>query len=213
MYYSHPSQILVDLFKKKPFQGITPENAKFLFIGLDANYSENIESEVIFPKIKEYHEDGELFWKRYGVHHPFLLPEYFGGGRFYHKSFSCIGFTEEHADMVSFVELLHLPTTGRSKLTATDLDAEHLRKLSAWIIEGTAEHIFVSSGVIRLMKATKLFTWLPSKPVGAAGVLKVLFQSPRKNIYQHLHFSNYGKFEQQKQKEAEAISHLLVNKC
>ncbi len=211
MYYLHPSQLLVDLFSSKPFQGASPDRAKFLFVGLDANYEENIESEAIFPQIIEYHKNGEHFWQRHGVHHPFLLPEYFGNGRFYHKSFSRIGFLAKHAGLVSFTELLHLPTTGRSKLVVSDLDRGHLIKLNDWILDGEAEHIFLSSGVARLLRATKLFHWLPAKSTGSKNVLKTLFTKPSKRIYQHLHFSTYGKFEQQKVEEAEAIRGLLKN--
>ena len=211
MYFPHPSLALVDLFEKKPYQGAIPDVAKFLFIGLDANYSQNIESEVIFPRIVEYHENGELFWQRHGVHHPFLLPEFSGDGRFYHKSFSRIGFGPQHAGMVSFVELLHLPTIGRSKLVVADLDREHLQKLNNWILHGDAEHIFLPSGVVRLLRATKLFPWLPTKPVDSTGVLKILINKPGKHVYQHLHFSTYGKFEKHKREEAEAIRSLLVN--
>ena len=34
------------LFKSKPYQGVEPELAHFLFIGLDANYQEDIESKI-----------------------------------------------------------------------------------------------------------------------------------------------------------------------
>jgi len=210
MYSLHPSQLLVELFTEKPYQGVCPDSAKFLFIGLDANYTENIESELIFPKIMEYHEDGEHFWVRHGVHHPFLLPEYSGDGYFYHKSFSRIGFRPQHADTVSFAEVLHLPTVGRSKLVVGDLDPSHLRKLSEWILDGKAEHIFMPSGVARLLRSTKLFPWLPPKPDSSAGTLKVLLTKQGKSVYQHLHFSTYGKFEEQKRREAEAIKGLLA---
>ncbi len=102
---------------------------------------------------------------------------------------------------------------GRSQLTVSDLNLEHLRKLNNWIVKGSAEHIFVSSGVIRLMKSTKLFPWLYADSSHAAGPLKVLFHQPGENIYQHLHFSNYGKFAPQKQIETEAIRNLLINYC
>ena len=81
MYKSHPSQRLTDLFAARPFQGVSPDRANFLFVGLDANYSKTIESDPVFPKILEYHEDGEKFWQTYGVHHPFLLPGYTVNGK------------------------------------------------------------------------------------------------------------------------------------
>jgi hypothetical protein len=115
MYSSHPSKRLNDLFENKPFQGQEPERAKILFIGLDANYASNIESCEIFEKIQEYHSDGVAFWQMHGVHHPFLLPEYSGDGRKYHRNFARIGFTPNDAELISFVELLHVPTVGRNK--------------------------------------------------------------------------------------------------
>lgn len=205
MYIPHPSQTLNDLFSSKPFQGAPPAGATFLFVGLDANYSETIETEPVFSKIVEYHEDGCRFWRKYGVHHPFLLPGYSGSGRYYHKSFAEIGFTPEQADAVSFVELLHLPTTGQSNLELSDLATGHLRKLASWFMEGQARHIFFPAGVVRLLKRSGLLNWIPGKPKGRHGDLKILLDQPGKRVYQHLHFSNYGKFLEQKRREARDI--------
>ena len=114
MYHIHPSCRLIDLFVAKPYQGVSPDKAKFLFVGLDANYNSSIESNPIFSKIREYHEDGAQFWRQYGVHHPFLLPRYRGDGKKFHQRFSKIGFTKDQANDVSFAELIDVPTTGRS---------------------------------------------------------------------------------------------------
>lgn len=43
MYDTHPSTLLKNTFLKKAFQGVAPEKAIYLFLGLDANYSETIE--------------------------------------------------------------------------------------------------------------------------------------------------------------------------
>jgi len=209
MYIPHPSETLNQLFSSKPFQGASPAFATFLFLGLDANYSDSIEGEPIFSKIVEYHEDGCEFWRKYGVHHPFLLPGYSGSGRYYHRSFAEIGLTPERSDAVSFVELLHLPTTGQSKLELSDLDTGHLQNLAAWIIEGSARHIFFPAGVVRLLRRSGLFDWIPSEPLGKRGDLKVLLDQPEKHVYQHLHFSNYGKFLEQKRREAREIFHIV----
>lgn len=209
MYHLHSSNALIELFVSKPYQGVDPHSAKFLFVGLDANYSDTIESDPIFEKILEYHRDGAEFWRKYGVHHPFLLPGYRGSGRFYHKSFAEIGFGPEHAGLVSFAELLHLPTTGQSKLEIDDLDPAHIRKLASWVLEGDAEHIFFPAGVARLLKRLNLFSWIPKVPLSCEGKLKVLLDRPKKRVYQHLHFSNYGKFLEQKRREATDIRSLL----
>ena len=58
----------------------------------------------------------------------------------HHKSFSEIGFGPEHANLVSFAELLHLPTTGQSKLEIDDLDSAHIQKLASWVLEGEVGH-------------------------------------------------------------------------
>jgi hypothetical protein len=122
MYQAHPSHELNCHFSHRPFQGVEPFATRFLFIGLDANYNEDIECSLVFQSVLEYHQDGIAFWQRHNVHHPFLLPQYAGDGRRYHRNFARIGFTRQHASIVSFVELLHVPTVGRNKLEPGDLE-------------------------------------------------------------------------------------------
>ena len=208
MYQPHPSAELNTQFRHRPYQGVEPSLATFLFIGLDANYAPNLELSPSFQSVLDYHQDGVAFWRLYGVHHPFLLPQYRGDGRRYHQTFACIGFQPKHAEMVSFAELLHLPTVGRNKLDPQDLDFSHLQNLNAAILRGKAKHIFVSPGVARLMQACKAFCWLP-KDSRASTPLRVLYSEPSRSVYSHLHFSNYGKFQQQLDAEAHAIAALL----
>ena len=144
------------------------------------------------------------------VHHPFLLPEYEGGGRRYHLRFAKIGFQPHHADLVSFVELLHLPTVGRSQLVAEDLDPAHLCFLHRAIFGASAQFIFVSAGVLRLMLATGAFRELSAVP-RQSGALKMLYEDDRRAVFLHLHFSNYGKFEQHLQAESREIAGLLAH--
>lgn len=208
MYEAHPSSALLELFRSKPHQGVAPEKAEFMFVGLDANYAADIEQNPIFSRLLEYHEDGPSFWRRYSVHHPFLLPDYSGDGRRYHLTFSKIGFQPEHADLVSFIELLHLPTVGRSRLERHDLERSHLQRLRDAIFAGEAKYIFVSAGVLRLMASTGAFKDLAGAPV-PSGALRVLFRDRNRTVFLHLHFSNYGKFEAQLQAEAREIARLL----
>jgi hypothetical protein len=208
VFQLHPSLELRERFVHRPFQGAQPHAATFLFVGLDANYSPSVEDSPCFRSILEYHADGVAFWQRHGVHHPFLLPNYRGDGRRYHLNFSRIGFTGEHASLISFVELLHAPTVGRSKLTSHDLDVAHLQSLSAAILRGNAKHIFVSSGVARMMRETRLFSWLPRQPM-TSGTLPIKCRENGRTVYMHLHFSNYGKFQAQLNAEAKAIRTLL----
>ena len=208
MYEPHPSSELNEQFSHRPYQGVEPSQATFLFVGLDANYDPDLERSVSFRSVLEYHQDGVAFWQRYGVHHPFLLPQYRGDGRRYHRTFAKIGFSPEHAGLVSFVELLHVPTVGRNKLSPQDLDLSHLRRINMAIVHGKAQHIFVSAGVARLMQASKAFPWLAKEPAGP-GPLRVLYKDSSRVVYSHLHFSNYGKFQQQLEQEANAIGALL----
>jgi hypothetical protein len=209
MYQSHPSHALNLRFQTRPFQGAEPKSARFLFVGLDANYAENIEDSAIFPGILTYHEDGTRFWQQHGVHHPFLLDGYRGDGRRYHQNFARFGFTPDHAAQVSFVELLHVPTVGRSQLTVDDLDTAHLERLNSAILDGAAEHVFIPRSVAALMRQTRKFAWMAKQP-SESPTLPVLYQRGGKSVYQHLHLSNYGRFEAQMRAEARAIGALLA---
>ncbi len=211
MFTPHPSLQLTELFSLKPYQGAAPQEAKFLFIGLDANYDARIQDMPIFPMILEYHNDGVAFWKKYGVHHPFLLPGYNGDGKYYHQSFANIGFSPEHASQVSFIELLHIPTVGRNKLEVSDLNFFHLKRVNDVILNGKAQHIFIPSGVARLMFATGFFSWLKKKPACNESQLGVYYRAGNKTVFSHLHFSNYGKFLEQKRREALLINELINN--
>jgi hypothetical protein len=204
MYTPHPSNELRQHFAERPYQGADPMAAKLLFVGLDANYDEAIAESPAFPSVLEYHQDGVAFWRRYGVHHPFLLASYRGDGRRYHQTFAKIGFQPDHAHLVSFVELLHLPTIGRSQLIPADLDPGHLKWLDNVIRAGEARHIFVSAGVLRLMQTTDRFQWLRNSPTPKDS-LPVLYDDGRRKIYRHLHFSNYGKFQAQLERERTLI--------
>ena len=210
MYEAHPCVALSELFRRKPYQGAAPDRAEFLFVGLDANYSAEIEQSPIFSKLVQYHEDGPAFWRQHGIHHPFLLPAYFGDGRRYHLTFAKIGFHAKDADRVSFVEMLHVPTVGRSRLEPRDLDRSHVQRLRDAIVAGAATYLCVSAGVLRLMSGTGAFGELLGAP-HSSGPLRVLFRDSRRSVFLHLHFSNYGKFEAQLQAEAKAIAALLQN--
>jgi hypothetical protein len=208
MYQAHPNHELTRLFRDRPFQGAVPENAKFIFVGLDANYAGNLENTSSFQDVLDYHLDGVAFWQKHLVHHPFLLPSYRGDGRRYHINFSRIGFSPKNAAEVSFIELLHLPTVGRNKLDASDLDYNHLQFVNSLATRGEPRHIFLSAGVIRLMHSTELFQWLPKAQ--QKQVLPKLTAIKETKIYQHLHLSNYGKFQTQLNEEAAAIRQLIA---
>lgn len=209
MYYRHPSTTLNELFSNRPYQGADPMKAKYLFIGLDANYAEDIDQCEISQEIFEYLDDGVLFWNKHGVHHPFLLDNYKGDGKFYHRSFAKIGFTKSHAPEVAFIELLHIPTFGRSKLASSDFDDQHLAWLNRVILEGDSEYIFMPTSVGNLMRQTGYFPWITGKPDSIDSELKIWFRNERKVVFWHYHFSTYGKFVATKDKQVIAIRALI----
>ena len=181
-YQKHHSPELNALFKAKPFQGQNPEKAKVIILGSDANYSEEISNHDFFNYILEYHVDGVKFWKKYGVHHPFLLENYpfnkTGGGVPYHRNFSKLGYSAKHAEVFSFVELLDVPTIG---MTSTNIEefwglvnVDHLKWLESVILNKESKIIFLSRNILqRLLEIAKkydIFTWLPDTKLAATGL-------------------------------------------
>lgn len=209
MYKPHPSSALNNLFKEKPYQGVAPDEAEFLFVGLDANYHPKIESQPIFSKIIEYHQDSVAFWQKYGVHHPFLLPGYSGDGKKFHLHFAKIGFQPRHANLVSFIELLDIPTIGKSKLKPSDLNELHLQMLNSAILTGQAKHVFISRSVAQLMLRNRLFNWLQKNPEINEKALGIYFKTQEKTVYFHYHFSSYGTCSPRKEQQAKEIRHLI----
>lgn len=172
----HPSEDLVSLFNKRPYQGQSPEKADILFLSSDANYSPEISTHNFFDYITEYQADGIAFWEKYGCHHPFLLPDFpFNkntGGRPFHRNFSKIGLTAKYAPHISFIELLDVPTIGNKSsnknLFYSLISLDHINYLEKLILSGGHKLLFVSGGVLRdiiyLQKKFKLFDWLDYVP-------------------------------------------------
>jgi hypothetical protein len=125
----HPSPRLINAFKG--YQGQDPQDAKFIFFGLDANFAEDIEKSPIFEEVIEYLNDGVTYWKTRNRHHPFLSGAYKKGSYRYHYQFSKLGLTSEYADKVSFVELLNCPTCGNASLKRLKqlLNEDHLSRI------------------------------------------------------------------------------------
>ncbi len=189
-YIQHTSKKLIELYSTKPYQGARPESSEYLFIGLDANFSPQIEDAPIFPRIKEYLEDGPAFWKKYGVHHPFCLLEYSGDGELYHNNFSKIGFTPSHSSKVSFIEMLDVPTIGVNKLLSKDdLSEEHMEYLNKLITSGDKRYVFLPSTVAKLMYSTKKFEWLKSKPQNSYKNIPVWAEMGETVVLKTYHFS------------------------
>ncbi len=209
MYYPHPNEELNIAFRNKPYQGVAPEKAKYLFIGLDANYDKEIHENKAFAEIIEYLQDGVTFWDKYGVHHPFLLPTYRGDGQFYHKSFSRIGLEKKHAKDVSFIELIDKPTYGKSALDVNDLNMDHLNRIKKVLEGDVVQYVFIPTSVGNLMKKSGMFSWLPSKPKTIDSHLKQWCTVGSTRVLWHYHFSVYGKFEEVKTQQLDEIGRLL----
>ena len=210
MYHLHPCETLRQVFAARPFQGAEPERASFIFVGLDANYSPDIEHSAIFPQLLEYLSDGVAFWRKTGVHHPFLLPAYGNkDGAKYHRAFASIGFRPEHAPLVSFVELLHLPTYGQSKLAVGDLDAVHLRWVDRVIRAGSARYVFIPGSVASRMRQSGCFPWLPREPESEGGSLGVWQRTTTTTVYCHYHLSTHGWQEKKKREQIAEIRALV----
>lgn len=194
MFFLHPSHVLQTLFKERPFQGANPSTASFLFLGLDANFAPDIETVPHFPDVCEYLKDGVRFWQARSVHHPFLLPGYHRDGALYHKRFAKIGFLPEHAPQVSFVELIDVPTYGKSHLREEDIDDKHMARLEQWIFRGTIRYVFVPPGAVRLLRTSPRFSWLKTASDSHMGSLPVLYSSSKVTIFAPYHFSCVGQY-------------------
>ncbi len=193
----HPSEKLQKLFEQKPYQGQNPEKASILFLSSDANFDKNIESMPIFPKIEEYLKDGVSFWKKYSIHHPFMLPEYKGDGKKFHEKFSNFNLDKSYADRISFIELFEKPTYGKKDdLQLSKLfNKEHWKKLENWIFNSSQEKIvFIATGVYNKIKISEfktVFTELDRVKAEENQVpLQFLYKNKNLKIYAITHFSN-----------------------
>jgi hypothetical protein len=175
-YERHSSQLLQQLFtgQEFPHQGQDPWLARIVIVGLDANYSPEIsQSEEFFKYVLEYHQDGVSFWKKHGVHHPFLLPSYplrkNTGGVPYHRKFSSMRLTSDYARHVSFIELLPVPTTGQTnrKRFWELFDVEHAARIDRLVTTGAPRLVILSKTLSQYMlqakKTRKVFGWLPDR--------------------------------------------------
>ncbi|MBQ0721839.1 MAG: hypothetical protein KBT89_16760 [Gammaproteobacteria bacterium] len=200
-YGVHPSEELVEIFSRKPYQGADPFKSKVVVIGNDANYSPDISSHNFFRNIIDYHEDGVKFWQTYGVHHPFLLDDYpfdkRKGGVRYHSNFQKMGFESTFADGFSFVELLAVPTIGN---TGSDIDAffqlldrEHLEWLESVVFEGSKNFVLVNQtlakNIVKISKRHGALKNLAEVLKGSA-LGEMAFQSDSVVIYNGYSFSH-----------------------
>lgn len=194
----HPSFSLQELYKSHYFQGASPERAKVIFIGRDANWKIDIEQDPIFPQVVEYLVDGVQFWDKYKTHHPFLLNQYKGDGRRYHKMFSKIGLTDQHKKEVSFIELLKYPTYGiagknrKEFLThfLSESNRSHLHMLDN-LFQDENKIIFIAWGLIKdiqdMSEGLDIFDKIKQMDMTIMDINSV---NSIQNIHIHKHFSD-----------------------
>ena len=198
VFQKHPSKLLNQLYSKKNYQGANPVNAKILFVGRDPNWAEDVETQEMFNYVLEYLTDGVIFWEKQNIHHPFLLPNYKGDGKRYHKIFSKLNIGSSASSKISFVELIGFPTTGMAKSNknifieylTSETNKNHLIELDNFLNDKN-KIIFIAWGLIDdfkfLNKKTGLFKKFADLDKTTMDINDLnIFE----NIFIHRHFSD-----------------------
>ncbi len=198
IFQKHQSEELNKLYLKKNYQGANPNDAKILFVGRDPNWASDIETMRLFRYISEYLTDGVSFWNKYKIHHPFLLPNYKGDGKRYHKIFSKLNIESSFSNKISFVELIGFPTTGNAKSNnklfleylTSDANRNHLIELDSFLND-TEKIIFIAWGLIDDLKYLNSKTGLFKKFVQMnKSKMSISELNKYENIFIHRHFSD-----------------------
>ena len=164
----HPSEQLQKLFMDHPYQIQAPEEAKVIFLSLDANWDINIEKDSnYFNETLRYLSDGVKYWETEKIHTPMLKDNYNGDGKRYHKQFTKLGLTSENAKDICFMELLNVCTYGSSTskegkkeylgLLLSDENKEHLKRISNLINDRNKLIVIVGSDTKDYITKLKLF--------------------------------------------------------
>lgn len=208
IFQKHPSKLLNELYAVKNYQGADPKDAKILFVGRDPNWSVNLEQMEMFNYVSEYLNDGIAFWNKYKIHHPFLLPDYKGDGKAYHKKFSKLKLNCDLSSKISFVELIGFPTTGMATSKSNKIflnfllsedNKNHLVKLDKYL-NNSNKTIFVAWGLIADFKIIYNKTGLFEKFANIdKSEMLITELNQFENIFIHRHFSD-------------AISNLTIEK-
>jgi hypothetical protein len=158
-FQKHPSILLNELYRLKNYQGANPKDANILFVGRDPNWAIDVESKDYFKYINQYLKDGISFWKNHNIHHPFLLSDYKGNGKKYHKFFAKLNLDQSFSSKISFVELIGFPTTGMAKKNnklfqeylLSDENRKHLIELDKILLDKN-KVVFIAWGLIEDFK-------------------------------------------------------------
>ncbi|MDG2431792.1 hypothetical protein [Flavobacterium sp.] len=198
IFEKHPSKLLNELYLKRNYQGANPLDAQILFVGRDPNWAIDVETKEMFNYVSEYLSDGITFWETYNIHHPFLLPNYKGDGKRYHKIFSKLNVESNLASKISFVELIGFPTTGMAKsnnkifleyLISAE-NGKHLIELDKFL-SNSEKTIFVAWGLLEDFKFLNIKTGLFRKLAGIdKSKMNINELNQHENIYIHRHFSD-----------------------
>jgi hypothetical protein len=209
-YGIHPSEELVGLFRERPYQGESPDKARVIFIGKDANYAPELGNHPFFNTIKHYHSDPFEFWQRHGVHHPFLLDDCPAegkcGGVMFHRAFAKLGFESVDAHRVCFSKLLNLPmvgmVTGNESVFWNLLDLDYLHELERSLTNGQQKIAFVVEDALPLLEGiatrTGYFRWLFQHPEEVRDDMGIprLYAGDSLRVYKIHRFSSEGIEEQ-----------------
>ena len=152
----------------------------------------------LFEKVTEYLSNGMSFWRKYNIHHPFLLADYKGDGKKYHRSFSYLKIDSVLADKISFVELIGFPTTGMAKKSnklfenylLSERNHEHLIHLDK-ILSAKNKAIFIAWGLLKdfslINNRTGLFERFSKINLSELDINNL---NQVDNIFIHKHFSD-----------------------
>lgn len=152
----------------------------------------------VMEKVTEYLTDGPGFWRKYNIHHPFLLEDYKGDGRRYHKMISKINIAPTLADKISFIELIGFPTTGMAKNFKNEFNAhllseanyKHLVQLDN-LLSNKNKKIFIAWGLLEdFSLVNKKFGLFKNLSVIDRKQLDINDLNQIGNIHVHKHFSD-----------------------
>ena len=169
----------------------------------------------------EYLVDGVAFWNHHGVHHPFLLKEYQGQGKVYHRHYHAI-FNHERGDpmgvdaplppsirqSICFMEYLDRPTTGNDNIDNAVMVKEtrirwHFGSLAQLLIQRPGDPVrtvFLTKGVAnRLRKDTERLdpSLVPPNPEGVVAVFPSVRR--RHGVVVHGHVCDHVTREQRRE--------------
>jgi len=165
-YGVHPDASAIITAGFKGYQGISPAKARVLVLGLDANWPcDMLGIPVFWEEVKRYLKDPVAYWKsgqaKYPasclapIHHPLIsvarkavVGKWNQFGTKYHHTFNTkLCLDSCHADCLTFLELLNIPTYGSTtakggpalfkKLLLSSANGSHVKNLNDWLFNSS----------------------------------------------------------------------------